>query len=381
MKKLLSILLALTLVFSLAACGGNPNEKNIVGVWHVTDEETETDYGLGIEFTKDGKVRYGLTEDVFTALAEGNEEDAETAMKVADALLSMEYEIISDTEIEVTAKALLGLKKEKTTITYSLDGDKLTFDGSSFVRVTEDGKSEAKNEKEDKEEKKEEKEDKKENKSESGEKPAEYDPTAWLEDNTSISFYFMYQDGAEDNELLTLKVLEDKAVLYSKKGEGEEQPITIYEETDEGIVVTQLLYVGDKKGAFQNLPKTEVHSLMEYLPKTGNVMATFGARGDKDAYRNKEITREEKYIGRKCDVIENFTLAGTSTTHLDQETGIILKSEAILKSGDTESRVVQALVTELEYGKVTKDDVTVDLSDYELTVEEPKEEKEEAKAE
>ena len=104
-------------------------------------------------------------------------------------------------------------------------------------------------------------------------------------------------------------------------------------------------------------------------------------RTGKDSYRNKEITREEKYIGRKCDVIENFTLAGTSTTHLDQETGIILKSEAILKSGDTESRVVQALVTELEYGKVTKDDVTVDLSDYELTVEEPKEEKEEAKAE
>jgi len=248
----------------------------------------------------------------------------------------------------------------------------------AFTRAGAEGDKEKKNDKEEKKDKADSDAEKKDEEKKNGDVVQDdYDESAWLEENTSISFYFMYQDGAEDNELLTLKVRDDKAVLYSKKGEGEEQPITIYEETDEGIVVTQLLYVGDKKGAFQNLPKTKVHSLMEYLPKTGNVLATFGARGDKDSYRNKEIAREEKYIGRKCDVIENITLAGTSTTYLDKETGIILKSETILKSGDTESRVVQALVTELEYGNVTKDDVTVDLSDYELTVEEPQEEKEE----
>ncbi len=135
MKKLLSVMLVLTLVFSLAACG-NPNEKNIVGVWHVVDEETETDYGLGIEFTKDGKVRYGLTEDVFTALADGDEKAADDALKALDFLVSMEYKIKSDTEMEITVKALLGLGgKEAETITYALDGDNLTFDGVAFTRA------------------------------------------------------------------------------------------------------------------------------------------------------------------------------------------------------------------------------------------------------
>ena len=135
MKKLLSILLALTLVFSLAACGGNPNEKNIVGVWHVVDEETETDYGLGIEFTKDGLVRYGLTEDVFTALADGDDEAAEDAMKALDVLVKMEYKIKSDTEMEVTVSAMFGLAKETTTVSYKLDGDSLSFDGADYQRV------------------------------------------------------------------------------------------------------------------------------------------------------------------------------------------------------------------------------------------------------
>ncbi len=139
MKKLLSVMLVLTLVFSLAACGGNPNEKNIVGVWHVVDEETETDYGLGIEFTKDGKVRYGLTEDVFTALADGDEKAANDALKAMDFIASMEYKVMSDTEMEITVKALLGLGgKESETITYSLDGDNLTFDDVKFTRAKEE---------------------------------------------------------------------------------------------------------------------------------------------------------------------------------------------------------------------------------------------------
>ncbi len=139
MKKILSVMLVLTLVFSLAACGGHPNEKGIVGVWHVIDEETETDYGLGIEFTKDGKVRYGLTEDVFTALADGDEKAADDALKAMDFIASMEYKIKSDTEMEITVKALLGLGgKESETITYALDGDKLTFDGAEFTRAKEE---------------------------------------------------------------------------------------------------------------------------------------------------------------------------------------------------------------------------------------------------
>ncbi len=139
MKKLASILLVFSMVCTLAACSGHPNEKDIVGVWHVVDEETETDYGLGIEFTKDGKVRYGLTEDVFTALADGDEKSAEDALKALDFIASMEYKIKSDTEMEITVKALLGLGgKESETITYALDGDNLTFDDVKFTRAKEE---------------------------------------------------------------------------------------------------------------------------------------------------------------------------------------------------------------------------------------------------
>ncbi len=140
MKKLLTVLLVLTMALLLVSCGAKSAIKNnLVGVWHVVDEELETTYGLGIEFTKDGKVRYGLTEDIFTALADGDKESAEDALKALDFLISMEYKIKSDTEMEITAKAFMGLGGKQTeVITYALDGDHLTFDGAEFVKVTED---------------------------------------------------------------------------------------------------------------------------------------------------------------------------------------------------------------------------------------------------
>ena len=197
----------------------------------------------------------------------------------------------------------------------------------------------------------------------------EYDRTAWVKDNTSISFYLFYSDTKEKNELLTLKILDDKAVLYSKLGEDEEKPITIYEETADGVVSTSLIYAGDKKGAFQSLPKTEIHTLKEYLPQTGNVMMTFGLRGDKDNYKNAEFTGKTEYIGRKCDVIEKTTLTGKSTTYIDRETGIILKNETVFKKGEEETRMVYVRVTEFEYGKVSLADVDVDLTGFEMVVE------------
>ncbi len=132
MKKILALALALVLMLSLAACGGSKNEKNIVGVWKLVDTETETEYGLGIEFTKDGKLRYGLTEEVFTAIGGG---DAEDVMDGLDLLMSFEYEIKSDTEMEITMKAFLGLAKETTDVSYELNGDTLVFDGAEYARV------------------------------------------------------------------------------------------------------------------------------------------------------------------------------------------------------------------------------------------------------
>ena len=132
MKKIFAMVLVLVMVFALASCGGSKNEKNIVGVWKLVDAETETEYGLGIEFTKDGKLRYGLTEEVFEAIGGG---DAEDVMDGLDLLMSIEYEIKSDTEMEITMKAFLGLAKEKTDVSYALNGDTLTFDGAEYTRV------------------------------------------------------------------------------------------------------------------------------------------------------------------------------------------------------------------------------------------------------
>ncbi len=128
MKKLLAIFLAAMMLLSLSACGGG-NKKDIVGTWHIVDETTQTEYGLGIQFEKDGTLRYGLTEEMF------GEDVTEEDLAALDILMKMEYKIKSDTEMEVTMKALMGLAKEKVTVTYSLDGDTLVFDGVTYTRV------------------------------------------------------------------------------------------------------------------------------------------------------------------------------------------------------------------------------------------------------
>ena len=129
MKKIFAMVLVLVMVFALASCGGSKNEKNIVGTWKLVDTETETEYGLGIQFTDDGKVRYGLTEDMF-----GDDEDIDEALAGLDMLMTIEYEIKSDTEMELTAKALFGLASESDTVEYKLDGDTLVFDGVTYTR-------------------------------------------------------------------------------------------------------------------------------------------------------------------------------------------------------------------------------------------------------
>ena len=130
MKKLLAIILAALMLLSLAACAGTGNKQAIIGTWKLVDEETQTEYGLGLQFTKDGKLNYGLTEDDLTTLT--GDEDVDKALSY---LMSIEYKIKSDTEMEVTVSALFGLKKESSTVAYSLDGDTLVFDGATYTRV------------------------------------------------------------------------------------------------------------------------------------------------------------------------------------------------------------------------------------------------------
>lgn len=132
MKRIFALFLAVCLLLSLTACGSG-KKKAIVGTWELVDKETQTEYGLGLEFTRDGKLRYGLTEDVLEELAGG--EDAEDALAGLDMLMTIAYKIQSDTQMEITMKALFGLAKEKVTVNYALDGDSLTFDGVTYQRV------------------------------------------------------------------------------------------------------------------------------------------------------------------------------------------------------------------------------------------------------
>ncbi len=137
MKKILAFTLALMMVLTLTACGGGGNKKNIVGMWQIVDTETATEYGMGIEFTKDGEMRYGLTEDALLGLTggEADSEDWEEAMEGLDMLMNIEYKIKSDTEMEVTISAFMGLAKESAIIPYELNGDTLIFDGGTYSRV------------------------------------------------------------------------------------------------------------------------------------------------------------------------------------------------------------------------------------------------------
>ena len=137
MKKFLALTLALMMLFSLTACGGGSNKKNIVGMWQIVDTKTQTEYGMGLEFTKDGKLRYGLTEDVLLGLTDGeaDSDDWADAMEGLELLMNIEYKIKSDTEMEVTISAFMGLGKESTIIPYELNGDTLIFDGGTYSRV------------------------------------------------------------------------------------------------------------------------------------------------------------------------------------------------------------------------------------------------------
>ena len=152
MRKGFTVLLAAVLLLCLTGCGiedilsglgeGSPagviNTQNpaLIGTWELVVEEepaaeneaaaddnaaesdasttlSDIDFGMGIEFTEDGKLRYGFDGDTMTIY----------------------YEVKSDTELELTVSALMGIQKETQTVEYALDGDTLVFDGETYTRV------------------------------------------------------------------------------------------------------------------------------------------------------------------------------------------------------------------------------------------------------
>ncbi len=197
----------------------------------------------------------------------------------------------------------------------------------------------------------------------------EYDPSAWVGSNVSISFYFMYDENSDSNELLTLKILGDKAVMYSQKGSEEAKPTTIYEATAEGLVQTSLLYYGDSKIGYQSLPIAD-EDLRSALPYVMLVAGTFGMRVDSKPLKGLDKTGKETYIGRDCDVYTKDTAMSKHEIYVDRETGIILLNKsAIISNGET-TVIYTCHVTEFVYDSVTEADVSIDLGGFNMTYEE-----------
>ncbi len=134
MKKALAVLLVLILAFSFAACG-NPAQRAVVGTWELVDKETEATYGFGLEFKKDGTMSYGLTEELVASMGEMSEKEAEEALEGMGYIMEIKYKVKSDSVMEITVSALMGLAKEKADVEYSLNGDTLVFDGATYQRV------------------------------------------------------------------------------------------------------------------------------------------------------------------------------------------------------------------------------------------------------
>ena len=94
---------------------------------------SDIDFGMGIEFTEDGKLRYGFDLESLESIAVGA--DMNDVLGGMEMLITIYYEVKSDTELTLTVSALMGMKKESQTVEYSLDGDTLVFDGATYTRV------------------------------------------------------------------------------------------------------------------------------------------------------------------------------------------------------------------------------------------------------
>ena len=197
------------------------------------------------------------------------------------------------------------------------------------------------------------------------EEPA-YQPGQWLTDNVSVSFYMNYVAGGE-NTLNTLNVYGDKALLTATK-EGSDAPPsrTLYQQTDAGVSTYSLMEFGESKSAI--LLENEGKTLLEFLPTVFIVAGTIEERALNEKLLNS-LTRsgEDTVAGRPCAKYGSTPSVVTQTLWVDDEFGMILKSQIATTRGGETTVVSKTLVTELKYEALTEADVTVDLSGYEIS--------------
>ena len=108
MKKILAILLAIMLLAVLTACGGGGNKSALTGTWEVTDGDGG-EYGMGIRFTNDNKFYFSFASEMLGDTAELTAQELEEAFEAMDMLYTINYKLLSETQMELTVKAFGGL--------------------------------------------------------------------------------------------------------------------------------------------------------------------------------------------------------------------------------------------------------------------------------
>lgn len=189
-----------------------------------------------------------------------------------------------------------------------------------------------------------------------------YDPACWITDNVSISFYIQYVEGSEHNTLYTIRVLDDKALMISETP-GQEPAMTLYEQTDTGVTAHSLLSIGDSK--LDAVTEHEGETFETALPTIMLIGGSFGSRIDKDevsgAYQGKDTI-----AGRSCYLYSSGNQATNQSIWVDEELGIIMRSDMVtITNGETLTTVFTE-VTEVKYDALTEADVAVDLTQYEV---------------
>ncbi|WP_148509898.1 hypothetical protein [Hungatella hathewayi] len=190
----------------------------------------------------------------------------------------------------------------------------------------------------------------------------EYDPACWITDNVSISFYIQYVEGSERNTLYTIRVLGDKALMISETP-GQEPAMTLYEQTDSGVAAHSLLTMGDSK--LDAVTEHEGETFETALPTILLIGGSFGSRIDKDevsgAYQGKDTI-----AGRSCYRYSSGNQATNQSIWVDEELGIIMRSDMVTTMNGESRTTVFTVVTEVKYDALTEADVAVDLTQYEV---------------
>ena len=193
----------------------------------------------------------------------------------------------------------------------------------------------------------------------------DYEPGKWITDNVSLKFYFIYSE-SKDNDLITVKVKGDKASIITVKDSGEQLNETYYIQDGEDVYAYNIIEVDGKKRAFEKIYKDT--TFKKLIPRLYITTHTVDLRRISNPLKTMTFVEETKIADR---VALKYLFDGDyyrRELYIDKESGMILKeySEDVYDGVVTQTQT-NVVVTELAYGSVSDDEVSVDLSKYEIS--------------